>query len=185
MNKTQCAKDDRGVRNGLPSKFKHNNIRCRNNHKLKDMYTNTDQFLIKRDELVESITGNEPDIIIIMEVIPKAQLNSLWSSLVGNRWLCYTYQFRPIWSKSGCVKNTWCCDIYKGRFKCWRSRIYNWLQRSYLGRNIFNSSGHVTNDAFTEALPRRRMQHWTVQFKFASYYPRQLSWKAHADLRWF
>ena len=78
MNKTQCAKNTRGVRNGLSSQFKQNIVKRCNNHKLKAMYTNADQFL-KRDELVESIT----------EVIPKAQLNPIEAPpppppLVGN-----------------------------------------------------------------------------------------------------
>ena len=37
------------------------------------LYTNADQFVNKRDELCMSIAGNEPDIMCITEVIPKAQ----------------------------------------------------------------------------------------------------------------
>ena len=40
---------------------------------LKVLYTNTDQFLNKRDDLCMRITGNEPDVIILTETIPKAQ----------------------------------------------------------------------------------------------------------------
>ena len=82
MNRMQCTKNDKNVKNGLSSKFKHNNGKCCNNRKLQAMYTNADQFLNKRDELVESITGNEPDIIMITEVIPKAQLNPIEASLL-------------------------------------------------------------------------------------------------------
>ena len=46
------------------------------NH-LKVMYTNADQFLNKKDELVEFITGNEPSIIMITEIIPKAQVHPI------------------------------------------------------------------------------------------------------------
>ena len=37
------------------------------------LYTNADQFLNKRDDLCMSIAGNEPDVICVTEVIPKAQ----------------------------------------------------------------------------------------------------------------
>ena len=60
--------------------FKHNG-KCCNDRKLQAMYTNADQFLNKRVELVESIAGNEPDIIIT-EVIPKAQLNPIEAPLL-------------------------------------------------------------------------------------------------------
>ena len=39
--------------------------------KLMVLYTNADQFLNKKDELLQLIAGNEPNIIIT-EVIPKA-----------------------------------------------------------------------------------------------------------------
>ena len=41
------------------------------------LYTNADQFLNKKDELLRLIAGNEPNIIIITEVIPKAQINPI------------------------------------------------------------------------------------------------------------
>ena len=37
------------------------------------MYTNADQFLNKKDDLLQLISGNEPHIIMITEVIPKRQ----------------------------------------------------------------------------------------------------------------
>ena len=37
------------------------------------LYTNVDQFINKRDDLIMTITGAEPDIILLTEVIPKAQ----------------------------------------------------------------------------------------------------------------
>ena len=45
------------------------------------MYTNADQFLNKRDELVEVIRGNVPDII--REVIPKAQIKPIEEPLLN------------------------------------------------------------------------------------------------------
>ena len=39
-------------------------------------YTNADQFLNKRDELQMFIAGNEPDIILISEILPKSHCNT-------------------------------------------------------------------------------------------------------------
>ena len=49
--------------------------------KLKVMYTNADQFLNKRDDLVTFI-ADEPDIIMITEVTPKAQINPIEAQLL-------------------------------------------------------------------------------------------------------
>ena len=38
-------------------------------------YTNADQFLNKGDELLLHISNNEPEIIMITEVLPKVQPN--------------------------------------------------------------------------------------------------------------
>jgi len=38
---------------------------------LKIFYTNADQFTSKKDYMLMSISGNEPDIILISEVLPK------------------------------------------------------------------------------------------------------------------
>ena len=41
------------------------------------LYTNADQFLNKRDALVAIINEDEPDVIMITEVIPKCQVNPI------------------------------------------------------------------------------------------------------------
>ena len=41
---------------------------------LKCLYTNADQLVNKREDLCMAILGQEPDIILITEVIPKAQV---------------------------------------------------------------------------------------------------------------
>lgn len=41
------------------------------------MYTNADQLLNKRDLLMMEIVGNEPDLILITEVLPKAQVQPI------------------------------------------------------------------------------------------------------------
>ena len=50
----------------------HSDHRLRSDY-LKILYTNADQFVNKRDDLLMLIAGNEPDIILINETIPKAQ----------------------------------------------------------------------------------------------------------------
>ena len=42
--------------------------------KLMVLYKNADQFLNKKDELLQLIVVNEPHIIIITEVMPKATI---------------------------------------------------------------------------------------------------------------
>ena len=41
---------------------------------LKIFYTNCDQFLNKRDDLLMCVADEPPDIILLVEVIPKAQV---------------------------------------------------------------------------------------------------------------
>ena len=50
---------------------------------LKVLYTNCDQFVNKRDDLCMLIAGNEPDIILLNEVIPKAQALPLSVALLA------------------------------------------------------------------------------------------------------
>ena len=49
---------------------------------MKFLYTNADQFLNKRDDLLFSIAGNEPDIILITEIIPKCQSKPISPALL-------------------------------------------------------------------------------------------------------
>ena len=46
------------------------------------MYTNSDQFPNKKEELLAFIVDDEPDIIMITEMIPKAQINSVLKPLL-------------------------------------------------------------------------------------------------------
>ena len=48
--------------------------RRKKDRKLKIMYTKADQLLAKREDLVAIIAGDEPDIILITNVVPKAQI---------------------------------------------------------------------------------------------------------------
>ena len=53
------------------------------NKSLSVLYTNTDQFINKRDDMCMLIAGREPDIILLTEVIPKAQVNPISPSLLA------------------------------------------------------------------------------------------------------
>ena len=52
------------------------------------LYTNTDQFSNKRDDLCMAITNKEPDVILITEVLPKAHCHTI--SKAGLSLQCYT-----------------------------------------------------------------------------------------------
>ena len=44
---------------------------------LKFLYTNADQLINKRDDLIMRIADDEPDIMLITEVIPKCQISPI------------------------------------------------------------------------------------------------------------
>lgn len=50
---------------------------------MKFFYTNADQFVNKRDDLLCKIAGDEPDVILVTEVIPKSQKNPISSALLN------------------------------------------------------------------------------------------------------
>ena len=50
---------------------------------MKFFYTNADQFVNKRDDLLCTIAGDEPDVILITEVIPKCQTNPIAPALLS------------------------------------------------------------------------------------------------------
>ena len=58
---------------------KTRSMETKRDRKLKVMYTNAGQFLNKRDDLA---AGDEPNIMIITEVIPKAQINLIGAPLL-------------------------------------------------------------------------------------------------------
>ena len=53
-----------------------------NPDQLQILYTNADQFINKRDDLVALIAGNEPDLILITEITPKARCTSISKCLL-------------------------------------------------------------------------------------------------------
>lgn len=59
------------------------------------LYTNADQFVNKRDDLLASIAGKEPDIILITEVIPKSQRNPISHSLLHVEGYNSYFNFNP------------------------------------------------------------------------------------------
>ena len=54
---------------------------------LKVLYTNADQFINKLDVLIEAIDGDEPHVMLITEVIPKAQKKTDTSRPAVDSWL--------------------------------------------------------------------------------------------------
>ena len=46
------------------------------------LYTNADQFIRKSDDLCMVSAGNEPDVMLINEIIPKAQLRPISLALL-------------------------------------------------------------------------------------------------------
>ena len=51
--------------------------KCILNKNLKCLYTNADQFLNKKDDLLIAIADDQPDIMLITEVIPKNQVQPI------------------------------------------------------------------------------------------------------------
>ena len=50
---------------------------------MKAIYTNIDQFVNKRDDLCMMIADDEPDLILLSEVIPKAQVNPISPAILS------------------------------------------------------------------------------------------------------
>ena len=59
------------------------------------LYTNIDQFLNKRDDSELTVAGNEPDIILITEILPKAHCNTLTSSRLSLNGYSFVLNFDP------------------------------------------------------------------------------------------
>ena len=59
------------------------------------LYTNADQFINKRDDMLAVIAGQEPDIILIAEVIPKSQSNPIPPSLLHMDGYNPCFNFNP------------------------------------------------------------------------------------------
>ena len=47
------------------------------------LYTNADQFVNKRDDLIMFIANDSPDVILITEIIPKKQMNPITQALLN------------------------------------------------------------------------------------------------------
>ena len=62
---------------------------------MKFLYTNADQFVNKRDELLARIAGDEPDVIMITEVIPKSQSNPIAPALLSIDGYKPSFNFEP------------------------------------------------------------------------------------------
>ena len=68
---------------------------------LKILYTNTDQFLNKREDLLLYIASDEPDVILLTEVISKAQHHPISPALLSIPDFAMYYNFEPNQSDLG------------------------------------------------------------------------------------
>ena len=64
------------------SKLNEQNKVIKRKNKLRCMHTNLDQFPNKKEVLLTFIVDDEPDIIMITEMIPKAQINPILMPLL-------------------------------------------------------------------------------------------------------
>ena len=62
---------------------------------IKFFYTNADQFVNKRDDLLARIACDEPDVIMITEVIPKSQSNPIAPALLSIDGYQPNFNFQP------------------------------------------------------------------------------------------
>ena len=82
------------------------------------LYTNADQFVNKRDLLVTEIVGCEPDVIMITEVIPKAQSSPFSSSLFQTDGYKSYFNFDPSSDHLGLSGIRGICIFIKDFLKC-------------------------------------------------------------------
>ena len=68
---------DISLLNDLNSAYSARNSNTVTCNGLDILYTNADQFSNKRDDLCMAISGSEPDIILISEILPKAHSHTL------------------------------------------------------------------------------------------------------------
>ena len=59
------------------------------------LYTNADQFVNKRDQLLMMIAHDEPDLILITEVLPKNQINPITSASLHIEGYTPCFNFNP------------------------------------------------------------------------------------------
>ena len=76
---------------------------------LKFFYTNADQFVNKRDDLLARIADDEPDVILITEVIPKSQSNPIAPALLKLDGYKPSFNFQPSTNDLG--ERDWCFTI--------------------------------------------------------------------------
>ena len=104
------------------------------------MYTNSDQLLNKRDDLSMAIAGREPDVIMVTEVIPKAQTLPIDPAVLAIPGYSMFTSFEPSISnlgKSGtrgiCIYTRDCIRVAQVRFAHPILTEHIWLQISLKG----------------------------------------------------
>ena len=81
---------------------------------LQFFYTNADQFINKRDDLVALIAGNEPDLILITEITPKAHCTTISKCLLEIPGFSTFFNFDP--DSSSSMDNIRGVGIYVSNF---------------------------------------------------------------------
>ena len=124
------------------------------------LYTNADQFLNERDELLLLITGNEPDLIIVTEVLPKVMKYGIRPACLSLTGYKMYLSFDPLTPELGSGKRG--LAIYAAEGLCCRETHFfdqefnehMWLevspkhQEKLLIGNIYRSPGStVQNNA--------------------------------------
>lgn len=104
------------------------------------IYTNADQFVKKRDDLCMFITGNEPDFILVNEVIPKAQVLPISPALLSIPGYIMYSNFDPSESNLGrsglrgiCIYVKMPLHVSEASFKESSFREQLWVQMKLYG----------------------------------------------------
>ena len=83
---------------------------------------NSDQLLNKRDDLLMKIADSPPDIILITEVIPKAQTNpTIEEARLNILGFNIFLNFDP--NLYDLEELSWCCNLFIQQDKCYRTTI--------------------------------------------------------------
>ena len=89
-SQVHCDKAGESSSNGIS-----NNIDIVTKVGLKFLYTNTDKFVSKRNDLLTFIVSDKPDVMLIIEVIPKNQTNPITQAILDIEGYECTLNFEP------------------------------------------------------------------------------------------
>ena len=78
---------------------------------LKFLYTNADQLINKKGDLIMFICNDEPDILMFAEVIPKKTGKPNHSCSIRYRWIQARLKLQPGRKQFRCIRKERCCNI--------------------------------------------------------------------------